>query len=117
IIVGDPEAFSLSTSTSSVDEGEEGKVKALRDFVFEKSGIEVASGLAIPASRGGSLDIGVLHTSEQESRTRCTIEFWFYLPSMDSFAVTEIILIRRTMGEYSFLSLVTSNVRFHLRVE
>ena len=98
IIVGDASSFSLQPSTSSVDEGEPGKVKSLYDLVFEKSGEGIASGLAISASRGTSVDIGVLLAPERQSRQRCSIEFWYHLPSADQMT-DEIILVRRTMGE------------------
>ena len=60
IIVGNKTSFSFEESKSSVDEGESGKVKALYDLVFGKSGVGQASALAIPARRGGSLDLGFL---------------------------------------------------------
>jgi len=97
VIVGEPEAFSLQQSTSSVDEGEPGKVKSLFDLVFEKSGIDKASGLALPASRGGSIDVGLLHGPGRESRKRCSIEFWYYLPAASTMT-KDIVLARRTMG-------------------
>jgi len=97
VLVGDSGSFSLQESTSSVDEGEVGKVKSLYDLVFEKSSAGLASGIALSASRGCSIDVGVLHGPDRPARKRCTIEFWFYLPGAD--AVTdEMVLIRRTMG-------------------
>lgn len=96
-VVGDAQSFSLQPSTSSVDEGEPGKVKTLFDLVFGDSGRDVASGLAIPAVRGGSLDIGVLHSADRETRMKCSIEFWYYLPTSVG-AVAEVVLARRTMG-------------------
>jgi hypothetical protein len=92
--------FSLQPSTSNVDEGDPGKVKGLYDLVFEEQMVGAASGISIPAKRGGSLDIGVLHTAERDTRKKCSIEFWFYLPSLET-VVSEIILVRRTMGEYA----------------
>lgn len=97
VIVGEPETFSLQQSTSSVDEGESGKVKSLFDLVFEKSGVDKASGLALPASRGGSIDVGLLHGPGRESRKRCSIEFWYYLPAASTMT-KDIVLARRTMG-------------------
>lgn len=95
LIVGDAESFSLQPTTSSVDEGDPGKVKSLYDLVFEKSGKGSSSGLAISAVRGGSVDIGVLHEPSRSSRKKCTIEFWYYLPAEVS---EEIVLVRRTLG-------------------
>ena len=92
IVFGDTEKFSLQKSTSSVDEGEEGKVKALYDLVFESSGIGV---LALAATRGRSVDTGVLHSEDRPSRQRCTVEFWYYLPQAIKH---DMILIRRTVG-------------------
>lgn len=97
VIIGDPQSFSLQQSTSSVDEGEPGKVKSLFDLVFDSSGKGAASGLALPAPRGGSLDVGVLHTTDREARKKCSIEFWFYLPSAEDME-KEVVLVRRTMG-------------------
>lgn len=98
MVIGDTEAFSLQPSTSSVDEGEPGKVKMLYDLVFEKSGDGIASGLAISASRGGSLDVGVLHRPEKATRLKGSIEFWYYLPSSEN-VPSELVLARRTMGQ------------------
>jgi hypothetical protein len=94
IVYGDISSFSLQPSTSSVDEGEPGKVKSLYDLVFERSGVNVASCLALSATRGSSLDVGVLHSSDRQARQRCSIEFWYYLPPLSA----DIILLRRTMG-------------------
>jgi hypothetical protein len=55
VVVGNTDSFILQESTSSVDEGENGKVKALYDLVFEKSGVGHASALAIPSPRTLSL--------------------------------------------------------------
>ncbi|KAG7373353.1 hypothetical protein IV203_034077 [Nitzschia inconspicua] len=85
----------LQESTSSVDEGESSKVKALYDLVFEQAGIGMAAALAIPASRGGSLDVGLMHGPDHHSRQKCTIEFWFWVPESIS---KEVILVRRTFG-------------------
>lgn len=97
IVVGDAESFVLQPTTSSVDEGEAGKVKQLYDLVFETPGDGVASGLAIPAYRGSSLDVGVLHSPDKTTRLKCSIEFWFYLPAAENIP-SELILMRRTMG-------------------
>lgn len=96
-IVGDPLTVKLEQSTSSVDEGEPGKVKSLFDLVFDSAGQGVASGLALPALRGGSLDIGVLHNPERDARQKCSIEFWFYQPPSEGMA-SEVVLVRRTLG-------------------
>jgi len=97
IIVGANDSFTLQETTSSVDEGEPGKVKALFDLVFEKSGEGLASGLAISAHRGGSVDIGVLHRPEKTTRLKCSLEFWYYLPDAASIPA-DLVLVRRTMG-------------------
>jgi len=91
---GDPSSFNLETSTSSVDEGEPGKVKSLYDLVFSKANL---GALVVPAPRGGSLDVGVLHTSDRQSRQRCTIEFWYNAPTKDM-ASGRMVLARRTLG-------------------
>jgi hypothetical protein len=93
-VFGETERFTLETSTSSVDEGEPGKVKSLFDLVFEGTSI---GALAMAAARGGSLDIGLLHSQDRQSRQKCTVEFWYYLPESASVA-TDLILSRRTMG-------------------
>lgn len=95
IIVGNKTSFSFEESKSSVDEGESGKVKALYDLVFGKSGVGQASALAIPARRGGSLDLGLMHGPENASRQKCTMEFWVWVPESIK---KEIILVRRTFG-------------------
>jgi hypothetical protein len=99
-VVGDPSMFSLQPTSSSVDEGEPGKVKALYDLVFDKSGVGAASGLAIPACRGGSLDVGALHQPQKSPRHKCSIEFWFYLPAAEG-SPSEVVLARRTMGPHA----------------
>lgn len=98
ILVGQKEGFSLQPTTSSVDEGEPGKVRLLYDLVFEAAGNQEPSGLAVEARRGGSLDVGMMHSKERSSRHRCTLEFWYYLPPTDTLAGDEIILARRTYG-------------------
>lgn len=95
VLVGCSNTTKLEISTSSVDEGESGKVKALFDLVFEESGVGIASALALPAPRGGSLDIGLMHGPENISRQKCSIEFWFRVPTS---VAHEIILARRTFG-------------------
>ncbi len=95
VIVGDSGSFVFEESKSSVDEGESGKVKALYDLVFGQSGVGQASALAIPAARGGSLDLGVMHGPENASRQKCTMEFWVWVPESIK---KEIILVRRTFG-------------------
>ena len=47
LVVGNPAHFSLHQSTSSVDEGEPGKVKSLYDLVFDVSGAGAVSGGAL----------------------------------------------------------------------
>lgn len=95
VIVGNTDSVILQESTSSVDEGESGKVKALYDLVFEQSGVGQTSALAIPSPRGGSLDLGLMHGPDHTSRQKCTIEFWIWIPESIK---KEIILVRRTFG-------------------
>jgi hypothetical protein len=97
VIVGDAEACSLEPTTSNVDEGEPGKVKCLYDLVFKDPNNGAPSGLALSAPRGGSLDVGMLHGQDRPMRQRCTVEFWFYLPSVSEMS-GEVVLARRTMG-------------------
>ncbi|GKY97024.1 hypothetical protein MPSEU_000661200 [Mayamaea pseudoterrestris] len=97
MIVGDLQAVAVQPTTSSVDEGDPGKVKSLYDIVFEKSGEGAASGLAIAASRGCSLDVGVLHLAEKSMRQKCTVEFWYFLPSSENIP-PEVVLARRSHG-------------------
>jgi hypothetical protein len=95
-LYGLAESTVLEPTTSSVDEGEAGKVKLLYDLVFnEACDPDRASGLLLEVKRGGSLDVGVLHSSSNEARKRCSIEMWYHLPT--SRGVTEeIILMRRS---------------------
>lgn len=85
----------MEESNSGVDEGESGKVKAIYDLVYGQSGVGQASALAIPAARGGSLDLGVMHGPENASRQKCTMEFWVWVPESIK---KEIVLVRRTFG-------------------
>ncbi|KAL3780138.1 hypothetical protein ACHAWO_008198 [Cyclotella atomus] len=88
---------SLEATTSSADEGEEGKVHLLHDLVFNQGAPrDEPTGVATVVSRGDSLDIGMLHTSRYKSRQRCTIEFLYYLPQSNLVA-DEIILARRSL--------------------
>lgn len=96
-VICDPLTVDLQHSTCSVDEGEIGKVKSLFDLVFTASGQGVPSGLSLPAPRGSSLDIGVLHFSDREARKKSTVEFWFFAPEVDKI-FDEIVVIRRTWG-------------------
>jgi len=89
-ILGPAQLVSLEESTSGVDEGEAGKVKSLYDLVLAEG-----TSLSIPAPRGSSLDIGVLHAPARQSRMRCSVEFWFRTASN---AIKETILVRRTLG-------------------
>ena len=95
VLVGCNDTAKLQESTSSVDEGDSGKVKAIFDLVFDQSGVGLAHALAIPATRGGSLDVGMMHGPEHTSRQKCTIEFWFWVPEK---VKKEIVLARRTFG-------------------
>jgi hypothetical protein len=89
---------SLSETTSGVDEGEEGKVKPAFDLVFEETGDQEPSGLAMSAKRGSSIDVGILHRTDRSGRQRCTLEFWYYLPQASAHS-NDIVLVRRTVGE------------------
>jgi hypothetical protein len=95
VLVGVAESASLEESTSNVDVGEPGKVKSIFDLVFQQSGYGLAAGLAIPAGRGGSLDIGVMHGPDHDPRQKATIEFWFWVPEKIE---GECVLVRRTFG-------------------
>lgn len=95
LLIGCSEYAGLQKSSSNVDEGESGKVKGLYDLVFEQSGVGVAAGLAISASRGGSLDVGIMHGPDHASRQKCSIEFWFWVPET---VTKEIVLVRRSFG-------------------
>lgn len=96
-VICDPINVELRQSTSSVDEGESGKVKSLFDLVFTVSGQGAPSGLSLPAHRGSSIDVGVLHSSGRETRKKSTVELWFFLPEAEK-VLDEIIIIRRTWG-------------------
>lgn len=98
VIVGNIDLCEVSESTSNVDQGEPGKVKSLFDLVFNYCEPNTASGLAISATRGNSLDIGFLHDEKCMSRKKCTIEFWFYLPSKDD-VMHDTVLARRSFGK------------------
>ena len=97
IIHGDQNSISLKTSTSSVDEGEPGKVKSLYDVVFEKAWTNSRSFLSLSAARGNSLDVGLMHGPDRQSRQKCSIEFWYWLPDSATLHGS-IVLARRTMG-------------------
>jgi hypothetical protein len=91
------EFSSLEATTSSADEGEEGKVHLLHDLVFrEGAPRDVATGVFVHAARGDSLDVGMLHTPQNKSRRKCTIEFWYHIPQAH-LVVDEIILARRSL--------------------
>lgn len=88
--------ISLEPTTSSVDEGEAGKVRALYDVVFnEACNQNRIAGMAIDVRRGSSLDVGILHT-HQTNRQRCSIEVWFHLPQKRDFE--ELVLMRRSFS-------------------
>ncbi|KAL7430349.1 hypothetical protein ACHAXH_002811 [Discostella pseudostelligera] len=87
----------VEATTSSVDEGEEGKVRLLFDLVYhERAPREKPTGLVVEAPRGGSLDVGMLHGAQYSSRKRCTIELWYHLPQAHVMT-DEIILVRRSL--------------------
>jgi hypothetical protein len=97
-IVGEGGGVSLSETTSGVDEGEGGKVKPAFDLLFEETGDQGPSGLAVAATRGSSMDVGILHHPDRSGRQRCTLEFWYYLPPASSHS-NDVVLVRRTVGE------------------
>jgi hypothetical protein len=85
----------LEPTTTSVDEGEEGKVALLHDVLCTEScDRDRVAGLLIEAPRGSSVDVGVLQTPDHAERQRCTVEFWFYCPPSHLFE-DELILARR----------------------
>jgi len=91
------ELASLEATTSGVDEGEEGKVRLLYDIVYnDRAPREHSTGVAIEVSRGGNLDIGMLHSSDHKARQRCTLEMWYHLPQAHMMT-DEIILMRRSL--------------------
>lgn len=91
------ELASLEATTSSVDEGEEGKVRLLYDLVYSDGAPrERATGVAIEVSRGGHLDVGMLHSPNDKARQRCTLEMWYHLPQAH-LMTDEIILMRRSL--------------------
>ena len=88
----------LEATSSSADEGEAGKVKLLYDLVFsELSGYADARGLFVAVDRGSSLDVGMLHDDDNDSRQRCTIEMWYRLPQASEVS-DEIVLVRRSLA-------------------
>jgi len=91
------ELASIEATTSSVDEGEEGKVRLLYDLVYHDGAPrDQPTGVVVEAPRGGSLDVGMLHGTQHTSRQRCTIELWYHLPQAG--AITdEVILARRSL--------------------
>ena len=91
------ELASVEATTSSVDEGEEGKIKLLYDLVYrEGAPRDQPTGLVVLAPRGGSLDVGMLHDAHHTSRQRCTVEMWYHLPEAH-LMTDEIILVRRSL--------------------
>ena len=98
VLMGQVDCFTLQPTTSSVDEGESGKVKLLYDLVFEdpKDG-EGPVGLLVEAARGSSLDVGLLHGEVNDMRRRCSLEFWYHLPQEGS-VTDEIVLARRSVS-------------------
>jgi hypothetical protein len=94
-LVGCSETVALAETSSSVDVGDSGKVKSLFDVVFPTSGVGKAEGLALPASRGGSVDVGVMHGPERLARQKLSLEFWFWVPET---IPSSVILARRTFG-------------------
>uniref|UniRef100_A0A7S4S381 Uncharacterized protein n=1 Tax=Ditylum brightwellii TaxID=49249 RepID=A0A7S4S381_9STRA len=92
------EAADLEATTSYVDEGVGGKVKLLYDLVFnERIDRDRTAGLLVEVARGSSLDVGMLHGDDHESRKRCSIECWYRLPNAD-LVTEEIILMRRSLS-------------------
>jgi hypothetical protein len=115
VLVFGPNNLSLENTSSSVDGGEEGKVKMLYDLVFD--GIydeKVKSFLCVEVRRGSSLDLGCWHNSNyHESRQRGSLEFWYFVP--EGLVYDEIILARRSLClPGSVLSLEDEPIESHL---
>jgi hypothetical protein len=92
------DSLALEATSSSADEGEAGKVKLLYDLVFsDLSGYTDVRGLFVAADRGSSLDVGMLHDDDHDSRQRCTIEMWYRLPQASEVS-DEIVLARRSLA-------------------
>jgi hypothetical protein len=89
--------FHICQSSSNVDEGEPGKVRALNDLVAQQNlSQRDHAGLAVHVPRGSGLDVGMFHSSSlNSSRQRATIELWFRIPTADF--VDEVVLIRRSL--------------------
>ena len=91
------DSLHLEATLSSADEGETGKVKLLYDLVFsELSSYTDARGLFVAADRGSSLDVGMLHSDDHDSRRKSTIELWYRLPQASDVS-DEIVLARRSL--------------------
>jgi hypothetical protein len=88
--------FDICESSSNVDEGEPGKVRALNDLVVQQNiSTTDHAGLAVHVPRGSGLDVGMFHSSLNSSRQRATIELWFRIPT--AVFSDEVILIRRSV--------------------
>ena len=89
-----PDIFDIEATSSNVDEGESGTVRLLHDLVFNRNVMdEEVAGLFLEVKRGSSLDTGMFHNENNQSRQRSTLEFWFYLPKKSK----EIVLARRSV--------------------
>jgi len=89
--------INLEPTTSSVDEGEEGKVSLLHDATYSEScDRDRCAGLLLNTPRGSSIDVGILHSNANHNRKRCTLEFWVHLPPAHLFE-DDVILARRTL--------------------
>lgn len=98
VIIGQEEHIKLQETTSSVDEGEPGKVKLLYDLVFDEVD-DTPAGFLLEVPRGSSLDVGMLHPGrDRGERKRCCLEFWYHLPPAEAVA-EEIILARRSISK------------------
>lgn len=88
--------FDICESSSNVDEGEPGKVRALNDLVVQENISPTDhAGLAVHVPRGSGLDVGMFHSSLNSSRQRATIELWFRIPT--AVFSDEVVLIRRSV--------------------
>lgn len=97
-IIYGSEMASLETTTSGVDDGEPDKVKQSYDLVFnENIDQDTARGVAIEVIRGDSLDVGVLHELQHESRRKASLEIWFN-PCEYGSQRNEVILMRRSIS-------------------
>lgn len=88
-----PSSFTIEETTSNVDDGEPGKIHPLGDLVCVST--SPTPYMKIDFLRGSALDVGMFHSEHHASRQRSTLEFWFYIPNIES----EIVLARRSIPQ------------------